>query len=219
MKYYLIIYKGKLFGESGESCNSKYDLKNACKICGTNAQLSGNLIAKGISNVKADFFQTFDRDYLISVKLFDFIKIKETKIDSLLKVVDLKSKESSFYHLNSILCFPKALNRTTGLKVERQCSICNRNGYFNDVIYEETLDGMKKIYPPIHLVYENIKNEFLESSDIFNTWEHIGLSNLKAEGIKVIRYARPMLIVSESIKKAFEEYGVKNAVFEEVKIN
>lgn len=92
MRYYTIIYKGTLKGESGESCNSKYDLQNACRECGTNAQLVGNLIAKGISSVNLDFFQTFDRDYVISERLFNFLKMKKIKLGSLLKIIDTKGK-------------------------------------------------------------------------------------------------------------------------------
>ena len=219
MRYYTIIYKGTLKGESGESCNSKYDLQNACRECGTNAQLVGNLIAKGISSVNLDFFQTFDRDYVISERLFNFLKMKKIKLGSLLKIIDTKGKEMSFYHFNSKLSFPKATNKTTGLKTERQCGVCKRDGYFNDMMYQETKDGIKKIYTHIHFVFENIKNDYLKTSDIFVTWEHIGLSNLQAEGIRVIRYARPMLLVSDHIKMAFEEYGVKNITFEKVEIN
>jgi hypothetical protein len=219
MKYYLIIYKGKLIGESGESCDSTYELQNACTTCGTNAQLTGNLIAKRISNVKLDFFQTIDRDYLLSDKLFNFLKKRGLKIEPMVRVIDLKKEETGFYYFKSNFNLPKTTHMTTGLKTEDQCPICKRNGYYNDVKYQESEEGIKKTYPPIHLVYGNIKDDLLESSDIFNTWEHFGLSNLKIEGIKVLRYARPMLVVSELIKRAFEEYDVKNALFEEVKMD
>lgn len=219
MNFYIIIYNGNLKGESGESCNSKYELKSACKECGTGAQLIDNLIAKEISNVKKDFFQTYDRDFLISEKLYLFLLKKEIKLDLMHRVVIKNGKETNYYHLTSNFFFPKASSKTTGLRIENQCLTCHRNGYYNDVIYNETSEGVKKTFPPIQLVYEDIKNYFLESSEIFNTWESIGSSNLKAEGIKVIRYARPMLIVSERIKKVFEEFGVKNAIFEKIIVN
>lgn len=219
MKYYVIEYHAKPKGESGESCKSIYNLEDACKNCGTGAKLVGNLISKGLAKIHTDFFQTLDWDFLISEQLYKFLLSQGVQIANLRKVLDSKKNELSFYHLYTELDFPESLPSSEGLVTERQCPICKKNGYFCDAKIGDATKGIPTIITPLRLKYEGISKEFLASSELFNTWEHLGLSNLKAEGTKVIRYARPMLIVSERVKKAFEEYGVKNAVFEEVIIN
>lgn len=205
-------------GYSGERCKSTYDLINACKNCGTGAKLIGNLITSGITEIKAHFFATVSDDLLISVNLFKFLLSKGVEIANLKRVLDSKKNELPFFHLYTEMSFPKSLSSSEGLVTERQCQICKCNGYFSDAKIGDITKGIPTVITPLRLKYERIPREFLESSELFNTWEHMGLSNLKEEGVKVIRYARPMLIVSEHIKIGFEEYGVKNALFEKVMI-
>jgi len=216
MKYFVIIYTAKPKGESGETCISTYNLDNACKRCGTGARLIDNLISKGLSSIKTHFFATLSGDFLISNELYKFLIDKGIKLKSLKKVVDSKRKETTFYHLYTEISFPKSLPSSEGLVTERQCQVCKRNGYFNDVKIGDYKKGIPTVIVPLKLIYQGINKDFLESSERFNTWEHFGLSNLKAEGMKVVRYARPMLIVSERIKLAFEEYKVKDAKFAEI---
>jgi len=218
MNLYLLSFSGAFKGESGESCNNNYSLDSACPICGTGAELAENLVAKGLSGVKADFFQTFDTDYLISERLYLFMKNQGIKVEYLTRVLNVKGKDTIFFHLASHIILPKASDKTTGLTTERQCPVCKRNGYFNETIHEETPNGIKRVYPPIKLVYENVEDVLFSFSDVFHTWECTGWSNLKSEGFKAVRYARPMLIVSERIKNVFEKFGVKKSVFEEVTI-
>lgn len=214
MKYFIIKYRAAPKGESGELCGSKYDLSDACKNCGTGAKLVGNLICRGLSQVKNDFFQTVDRDFLISERLYEFLLSKGIKLGNLKKVLDTKRRELPFYHLYTELIFPRFLPESEGVKVDkkRQCSVCKRDGHFSDVIVKPG----ETILIPYKLKYKGISKDFLESSDIFFTWECFGLSNLKPSEMRDIRYARPMLIVSERIKEAFEEFKVKKACFEDV---
>lgn len=215
MNYYIIDYINSPKGESGICCKSIYSLDNVCKHCGTGAKLISNLKTKGLSNVKSDFFSTLDKDFIISENLYQFLVSKGINLNFLRKVLDSRNKELSFYHINTEISFPKFSPTSVGLITEHQCPVCKRNGYYSDIIIGNQKDTPNMI-KQLKLIYQGISQEFLESSDIFNTWECLGVSNLKAEAMKVIRYAPPMLIVSERIKKAFEEYGVKNAVFEKV---
>lgn len=216
MKYYILDYVSTSKGESGESCKSLYNLDDACDNCGTGSKLIGNLITKRTPKFNCDFFATLDCDFLVSTDLFNFLIDKEIKIKTLKKAYDTKKKETIFYHLYTEKSFPKSLPTSKGLIIERQCPICKRNGYFSDVKIGDNRKGISTIITPVKLIYENIEKDFLESSDLFITWEHLGLSNIKAEAMKVIRYARPMLIISEKVKIAFEEYKVKDAKFEEI---
>ncbi len=219
MRFYLIDYIEKPKGYSGERCNSTYDLSDACKNCGTGAKLVDRLITKGITEVKTSFFATMSDDFLISKELYKLLLSKGIKITNLKEVLDSKKNELPYYFFYAEADFPKSLSSSEGLITERQCLVCQKNGYFSDVKIGDAAKGIPTVITPLRLKYQGISKEFLESSELFNTWEHLGISNLKAEGTKVVRYARPMLIVSERIKAVFEEFGVKNAQFEEVIIN
>jgi len=219
MKYYVIEYHAKPKGYSGERCNSTYDLTQACKNCGTGAKLVSNLITKGITEVKTSFFATLSGDFLISEQLYNYLLSKGVQLTILKRVVDSKKNELSFYHLYTEVDFPKSLPSSEGLVTERQCPVCRKNGYYCDAKIGDAAKGIPTVITPLRLKYEGISREFLASSDLFNTWEHLAVSNLKAEGMNVIRYARPMLIVSECLMRAFEEFRVKDAAFEEISIN
>ena len=71
----------------------------------------------------------------------------------------------------------------------------------------------------IVLNYRNIKSDFLVKSDLFYSWEHMGVSNIRTDNNMVIRYARPLLIVSKKFKSAFEACGIKDVLFEKIHIN
>lgn len=216
MKFYVLKYTANPKGYSGERCNSSYDVSNSCSNCRSGVKLIGNLITKGITNVRTSFFVTLSGDFLISQELYDFMSGKGLRIKELRIVVDYKKKELPYYHLYTEQVFPKFLQNSEGLIIENQCPICHRNGYFSDVKIGDNKKNIPTVITPLVLRYTEIPLNFLESSEFFSTWEYLGLSNLKVEGIKIVRYARPMMIVSERIKLAFEEFGVKNAKFEEV---
>lgn len=219
MKYYILSSSSRPKGQSGESAGSKYSLDNACKNCGTGAQLIDSLHAKGLKNVKEDFFFTLDGDALITEKLYNLLKSEGLKLKDVSNVVDRKGASLPFYHLNPKPSFPKSLPESEGLKIENQCPVCKQNGYFNDAIIGDLNKEISTYVAPLNLHYKDVEKSFLQQSDIFHSWEHMGLSNLKAEGNKVIRYARPLLIVSEKVKKTFEEFKIKKLTFDEVIIS
>jgi hypothetical protein len=216
MKYYVLINRSPQKGQSGESCGSHYDLRNACKKCGTGAQLDGKLYVRGLNNVKESLVSTFDGDVLVSTELYTTL-VTIGNLD-LFPVFDQKENQLRFYHLSSKFSFPRMLPQSQGLKVEDQCEVCKKNGYFNDVIIGDIEKGIKTYIAPFVFHYE-IDKVLLNQSDIFHTWEHIGLSNLKSEGNKVIRYARPLLIVSERVKEILETFKLKKVSFSEVIIH
>ncbi len=217
MRYYIIGYNKAPVGESGESCNSKYDFQNACSVCGTGAELVGKLRTKGIAKVKNDFFLTVDTDYIISEKLYAKLINNNIKLGLLQNVLDYKNSILPFYHLNTNFNFPK-INIKNGLIIEDQCEICKRNGHFNKVVIGDIEKKIPTKVFPIDLQYSLSDMDFLNHSDIFYTWECMGLSNKDLSGSKVQRYARPLLIISERIKEVFEEFKIKGVVFEPILI-
>jgi hypothetical protein len=61
-----------------------------------------------------------------------------------------------------------------------------------------------------------MSHDFLQRSDIYYTWEHIGCSILQAGGNRVVRYARPLLIVSQKLKDLLEEMKIKKLLFSRI---
>lgn len=218
MKYFVQIYIGRQKGNSGEGVKGCYNFDNSCSNCGTSAKLIGNLPVKGISAIKKDFFATFNDDFLISESLYNELILNQVNLSGIKNVVDMKDNALPYYHFTSNFVFPPFLAESTGLKTDRQCPICNRNGYFSEIIMGILEKGIKTQVLPLKLKYSNIEGSFLKQSDVFVTWEHMGYSNLKTEGKYVMRLARPLLIVSEKVKSVFETLKIKDVKFEEIEI-
>ncbi|MBV6462386.1 MAG: hypothetical protein HJHJAOHD_02535 [Flavobacteriales bacterium] len=217
MKFFIVTYTGKPLGESGENCGTEYTFESACIVCGTGAKIHGHLKTKKISKIKKGLFQTVDGDNLISENLYSKLRKKKIQIDNLNKVIDSQNNKLPFYHLYSNYCFPKAIV-TKGLLVENQCQTCKRNGYFNSIIIGNLERGIPTKVIPLKMVYGKLNLVFLNQSDFFNSWEHMGLSNRNPSGNTVIRYARPLLIVSERFKIALEEENIDNVKFDAITI-
>ena len=215
MEYFILSYTKGATSESGESCKSSYNLEDSCDVCGTGAKLVGNLRTKGITKIKKDFFTTLDDDFIISKSLYeDLIKMK-LRLGDLKRIVDYKNNELPFYHLNTVLYFPPAIKKD-GLIIEDQCQVCKRNGFFNKAIIGDIKMNIPTHVFPVSLHYSMIDNKFLSLSDFFFTWECMGLSNLVAKVNNVVRYARPLLIVSKSFKSILEQNKIKGLEFEQI---
>ena len=216
MQFFILTYTGKPLGESGECCNTNYDFTKACKKCGTGARVLGNLRTKGLTKIGKDFFETIDGDAIISAKFKEDMMMSNIKIGELTKIVDYKGPKLPFYHLTSEFMMPKA-TEIKGLNIEDQCNVCNHNGYFNEAIIGNIKLGIPTVVKPVELFYNNVDAGFLKQSEVFLSWEHMGKSNLVAHDKYVVRYARPLLIVSELFYNFLTSKGVKN--FEVEKIN
>jgi hypothetical protein len=219
-KFYLLFNTVKGTGYSGECLDAKYDMGHACPNCGTGYKLIGNLPVKAVKFQK-EFIETLDQDYLISEKLYSELNSAGVKMDTLLRVINFKSKEElPYYHFNPELNFPKLLPESEGIVTDEQCPICKRNGFFDHQVFPKDASG-EVIVDQVGFVsrkykYSSIDKTLFDQSDVFFTWEHFGYSRLKSDGKYVIRYARPRLIVSEIVKKVFEDQKIKNALFEEI---
>jgi hypothetical protein len=216
MKYYVLTSKSSAKGESGESAGSRYDLRGACKNCGTGAELIGALHTKGLKDVKSDLFYTLDGDLLVSKILYSAFLNEGLMLNRVNEVIESIDIKLPFYHIDPKISLPKRSPQSQGLKVESQCTVCKQNGYFNDVVMGDLEKGISTHVKPLEFHYEGIGENLLKQSDVFHTWEHMGVSNLRVEGNKVIRYARPLLIVSEKFKRVVESFKIKKIIFNEI---
>ncbi|HEY9047590.1 MAG TPA: hypothetical protein VIN08_16905 [Ohtaekwangia sp.] len=218
MKYYILSHRSVHKGQSGEGMGSTYDLSNACKSCGTGAVLIGKLYTKGLKNATNDCLYTLDGDNIISKKLYETIIKNGAIVNDVSLVSDGKGQELPLFCVNPKLSFPRMQPFSQGLTIEGQCPVCKQNDFFNDVIIGNLEKGIQTYIVPLKFHYNGVDSNFLNQSDIFHTWECMGLSNIKAEGNRVIRYARPLLIVSERIKEVFENFKIKKVLFDEITI-
>jgi hypothetical protein len=216
MKYYILSYKRAPIGESGEPCHSTYELTSACTTCGTGAILVGNLRVKGLSKVNKELFETLDEDCIISKKLYEALLENEINLGTLLNIVDHRGNDLPFFHLYTIKHLPQT--KSNDFEIEGQCPTCKRNGFFTKVVISTDDQTPTKIFP-YNLHYSADVLNVLQKQDFIFTWECMGLSNLKACDKYVVRYARPLLIISEKFKIALEILKIKGIEFEEVSID
>lgn len=215
MRYFIISYKKRALGESGESCKSDYDLSCACIDCGTGAKLTGNLKVKGFSNIRKDFFETLDGDYIISTRLYKLIQ-KNFNDFKLMQVIDSKNNPLDFYHFDNRVILPRINKGSTGYVIDRQCQTCKRNGYFTHAEIGNLEKSIPTIIHPYIFKYYKNDLEKHKTDLILKTWECFGPSNRIATGKYVIRYARPLTIVSEKIKDIFEREEINDIEYEQI---
>lgn len=218
MKYFVLDYNKAAIGESGEACKSIYDLSHACKKCGTGATLQGQLRTIRLGKVSKEFFPTLDDDYIISEHLYNYLKEEDVKLGKISQIVNFKNIKLPFYHLYSTLSLPPAIKKD-GFTIENQCNECKRNGYFNTAIFSPLGSNIPTKILPYNLHYQSFDMSIFSQTDFAFTWECMGLSNLKAHGNFVVRYARPLLVVSEKFKLTLEKLKIKGVEFEQIIID
>ncbi len=215
MNYYLINYKLNGIGESGESCGSEYSFNESCKTCGTGARINTVLKVKGIGKSKKHLFSTQDGDFVISSALYS--KIKSVMPSFILEqVVNTKGEYLDYFHLVANMTLAPFEEESSGYVIENQCPICHRNGYFNDIKLGDLENQIPTKVKPLSFIYSEKHLSNLEESEVFETWESIGLSNLKANDNNAIRFARPWFIITENLKKIFESFNVNDVEFQPI---
>jgi hypothetical protein len=212
--FYSLNYVSAPNGESGEILGMKFDLSKGCKICGTGAELVGNLITKGIEKVKKDFFATADHDLIISERLNNVFKAEKIE-PQLLQVMNKAGSLLPFYHLKTNQIFPKMLSESKGIQIEErsQCKVCKRDGHFGVLIMYD--DYRPNVWAPMEFAYSIDDKSILEKYDIFNTWENFGMSVLRD---KKPQFARPITLLSERVRDILESSKVKKITFDQITI-
>lgn len=213
MRFYLVTYQARPIGISGEPCGTTFNFTDACEVCGTGARVYDKLAIKNLGKSTPDFFQTLTDDFILSDKLYIAYKNEDMNPKLLKRVINIRKEELPFYHIMNETHLPKA-KKINGLIVEDQCSVCKRNGYFNDIIMGDFSKGKPSKALPVQFYYS--QNDFLTigEADVTFSWECIGLSNRNLTEKKSIRYARPILVVSERFKLFLEKHKINKLKFE-----
>lgn len=217
MEHFVLTYTGKPIGESGENCGTEYGFEKACDVCGSGAVIKGKLRCNKLGGGLKDIFQTIDGDIIISENLYIRMVNENIEVGGLKNVINIKGENLPFYHLFSAISLPKTFE-ANGLVVDNQCLTCKRNGYFNDLLMGDLKNKLPSKIIPVQLVYREEVLDIYRHFDILSTWEFMGLSNKKAIGNLAVRFARPLLIVSETMKRFMEKSQLQNLKFEPIKV-
>jgi hypothetical protein len=188
------------FGNGGPKYGTKFDLSDACPLCGSGAkQISSLRVRPSDLKGKAGIVNSSDYDYLFSENLvgssFENIKSQFRQVKS--------SIDGSFlpwWQLLPQIHLPYFEASSLGILRENHCHICNRDGYFHDA------------FCPIELKYD--KNKITENniSAINFTSELFGNSVIK-DPMENSHFAQPMLIVNVEVFKMLYMQKVKGLEF------
>ncbi|MBI3035440.1 hypothetical protein HYY71_03885 [Candidatus Woesearchaeota archaeon] len=195
-------------GMGGPQSGTKFDISNACKICGTAALQISNLMLRPSDIPKnRDITQTYDFNILISKKLKEkFLKLNLKNVELIPVISSKDRKELGYYQILPKVNLPPFSESTKGIEIFNQCKICKRDGFYDS-----------PEYPP-ELHYNNFDESFLNKANIFFTYEYFGNSELK-EPFKHSILAVPKCIVSPKILELFSDLKIKGLHFEPVIVN
>jgi len=215
MRIFNLGYSEAEKGESGEAVGTKYDTSYGCIKCGTNTKYIGNTAVTGFGKIKKNFCVTLDSDKIISEQVYHSLTEDfDVATNGFVQVMNKKGILLPFYHLRPEGTLPKMEEGSTLAPQQKQCDHCQRNWF----AYSSRWNSSKKMFePPIRYVYK-YDQTLWEATDMLKSWEHFGGSNLVEHGDYVIRFARPLIFVSEKFKNAFEALGIKKATFIEAEL-
>lgn len=217
MDYFILTYCRAPIGSSNDA-KLYYNFTNSCNKCGTGAKLAGNLQVTGINNVKKEFFETLNRDYIISEKLYISLRNEGLQLGNLKNIVDYKYNTLPYFHLYTDIILPESYKKT-GIEIENQCPVCKRNGFFNKTVIGCIEKNIPTYVYPVDLHYSSSELKKTDKSDFYFTWECFGYSNLVAHGNNVVGLARPLLVVNQKFKDILEKLKVKGLEFELIAID
>lgn len=176
----------------GPTYGTQYDMKRACSLCGTGAEIDGPLVLSGLKVPKRPVFANLDREIIIADSFVEILK--NEGINTFGNIVAKKDlRELPFKWLKCQCTLSPFDFSTTGFKIseKKQCEDCKRDGYFNIP------------HIPLLLRYKNVNEEIL-NNDVLCTYECFGLSALR-EPFKDSVFASPKYIISDKLKNILEK--------------
>jgi hypothetical protein len=188
---------------SGPAAGTRYDLGDACSVCGTGARQIGPLKVKAKRAIeKLDIILTLDRDVLLSARVGE--ELQRESSDALGPVADANGRPLPVLQLRAQETLPHFSSRTTGVLREDPCASCDRNGHFGDV-------GQ-----PYRLVYESVQ-EAIWKNDVLATWECFGVSALRSPFSDSV-IALPVHVISQRLFERLRRAGVRPIEFQPIEI-
>jgi len=192
--------------DGGPIYGTKYDMKHACKHCGSGAEPIGPRFMSKLKKDRRGVLKAGFGEMLIDLDLAR--KFKANGIGSIVEVYKSSGHEKwPFMEIRGEAILPQFSKKSSGYEkdAKRQCPYCKRDG-FGGIPHE-----------PMHLIFENI-DPILLQKNILITYERFGYSKLR-EPFSDSIFARPLYIVSEKVKGVLEDAKVKGVEFVPVSIS
>jgi hypothetical protein len=216
MKYYKILVNAAEKGLSSEYAGNTFDFTNACEKCFTGTVVKGKHILKEIRVAHAyPIFQTLNGDFFISSVLYNLLIDKGISIPYK-QAVTPKGTILNHVQLFSEYTLPKALIPEGYVRYKDGCVYCERDRYSRGAWLSTIHKARQTVIKDICFIYPSEIRELLVKSDVFLTYECVGNSVIRDGVIKAL--PKPGIIISDRIKDAFTEFGIKNVSYWELQL-
>jgi len=191
MNYSHLVIGRQISCYCGPKDGGKYDLTNACSVCGTGARRV-EPIRLPAAKLKDGVSVTLKFEVVIPLRLVSALRALAP--NCLREIHDAKSGDPlPFFELIGERVLPRFDAATTGFAKERPCSACQRDGFFN------------RAHVPLQLVYPGPMPAF----SVAETYERFGNSRLMPNFSESL-FAVPYLVVSEAVADVLRgERGVE----------
>jgi hypothetical protein len=179
-----------------------FDMSTACATCGTGAvQTEPLVLERADLPRKADIFETLAGDIVVSSRLRrEFTAAALTGAE--LREVLVGGDTADWFQLIPTRELPPMHRSTRGLKRERSCPQCDRDGYFMTAS------------EPLEIHYDR-RLDVDSLPDFTSTWERFGNSRLDERG-NVVHVARPLVIIGQPVLEVLKRSDVASAIFDPV---
>ena len=177
---------------------TQYDFETGCPCCGTGSRQVSGLFLEGKLPEQAGLIETETGEWLLSDRIaqlltdclngVELLSVRARRSGDLLPWVQLLPESH----------YRDSRRRLVGLRVDRQCACCSRNGYFGTVT--ETLEP--------HYGTSVCASAY----DAMRTWEHFGLSSLRTPRSESV-LATPGLVISSRLFRGLKAQDVRGLAF------
>jgi hypothetical protein len=174
----------------GPANGTRYDLGDACHVCGTGAVQTSLLMLDprelGELNRGSRAFATLRGETLVDRELSSTFEALQPGIATE-QAIDLEGRPLPWYQVKATAVLPPFSRRSSGFLREDECRTCRRDGYFDDA------------QEPLQLVYD----EPFAQTGVAVTWEWFGKSQIR-EPFHESHLAHPKIIVSQGFRQALQ---------------
>jgi len=191
-------YTRRARGIGGPESGTQYDFDVGCPCCGTGARQVSDLFIQGRLPDEPGLIETESGEWLLSERFVPLLAECLNGAD-IVPVRDRRNGELlSWVHLLPSITLPRFTAATSGVKVDRQCSCCARNGHFG------SLTEPFELHYPVDVC--------ASADDVVRTWEHFGLSSLRTPRSETVM-ATPVLVISSRLFRALRAHHVRGLAF------
>ncbi len=207
---YFLMKIDKTFEPAGEECGTIYDESKACKICGVNASIKGDLILKYSSIPNKDIARTIADEIIVSEKFVKVFENKKLKGADFSSVYFKKKKSHSWYNLTA---HSPAVNLS-------QKTVAGVNPFdlseSSESIKNKNVSNTLEIYkcPLGHTIGLNLLSEVFIKRESIIGYNDISIAKEKTGVRRGLLRPDSIFIISKKLKSVIEKDNLKGFSFE-----